>query len=84
MADIRLLERTLAQNVAWNRARINFVAKFLVALIQVRSVNLAEVAGVFAGGASSRSSSSSLRTRTAVPSPSPSTSSRSAPGGGAW
>ena len=51
MADIRRLERTLAQNVAWNRARINFVAKFLVALIQVRSVNLAEVASVFAGGA---------------------------------
>ena len=51
MADIRLLERTLASNVAWNKARINFVAKFLVALIQVRSVNLAEVAGVFAGGA---------------------------------
>lgn len=51
MADIRLLERTLARNVAWNKARINFVAKFLVALIQVRSVNLAEVAGVFAGGA---------------------------------
>lgn len=51
MADIRLLERTLAQNVTWNRARINFVAKFLVALIQVRSVNLAEVASVFAGGA---------------------------------
>ena len=23
MADIRLLERTLQQNVAWNRARIN-------------------------------------------------------------
>src|SRR5215211_4231871 len=51
MADIRLLERTLQRNVAWNKARINFVAKFLVALIQVRSVNLAEVAGVFAGGA---------------------------------
>jgi hypothetical protein len=51
MADIRLLERTLAQNVTWNRARINFVAKFLVALIQVRSVNLSEVASVFAGGA---------------------------------
>jgi hypothetical protein len=51
MADIRLLERTLASNVAWNKARINFVAKFLVALIQVRSVNLAQVAGVFAGGA---------------------------------
>jgi hypothetical protein len=51
MADIRLLERTLQQNVAWNKARINFAAKFIVALIQVRSVNLAEVAGVFAGGA---------------------------------
>jgi hypothetical protein len=55
MADIRLLERTLQQNVAWNRARINFVARFLVALIQVRSVNLAEVAGVFAGGAQAAS-----------------------------
>ena len=51
MADIRLLERTLQQNVAWNKARINFAAKFLIALIQVRSVNLAEVASVFAGGA---------------------------------
>jgi Transposase DDE domain len=55
MADIRLLERTLAQNVAWNKARINFVAKFLVALIQVRSVNLSEVASVFAGGAQAAS-----------------------------
>ncbi|MCA1592083.1 MAG: hypothetical protein LC754_05420 [Acidobacteria bacterium] len=51
MADIRLLERTLASNVAWNKARINFVAKFIVALIQVRSVNLSEVASVFAGSA---------------------------------
>ena len=51
MADIRLLERTLASTVAWNKARINFVAKFLVALIQVRSVNLVEVASVFAGSA---------------------------------
>ena len=51
MADIRLLERTLASNVAWNKARINFVAKFLVALIQVKSVNLVEVASVFSGRA---------------------------------
>jgi hypothetical protein len=51
MADIRLLERTLASNVAWNKARINFVAKFLVALIQVKSVNLVEVASVFSGSA---------------------------------
>ena len=51
MADIRLLERTLASTVAWNKARINFVAKFLVALIQVKSVNLVEVASVFSGSA---------------------------------
>ncbi|MFL6335848.1 MAG: hypothetical protein ACJ754_21270 [Pyrinomonadaceae bacterium] len=51
MADIRLLERTLAGNVAWNKARINFAAKFIVALIRVGSVNLAEVASVFAGSA---------------------------------
>jgi hypothetical protein len=55
MADIRLLERTRAQNVAWNKARINFVAKFLVALIQVKSVNLAQIASVFAGSAAAQS-----------------------------
>ena len=51
MADIRPLERTLAENLPWNKARINFLAKFLIALIQVRSVNLAEIASVFAGRA---------------------------------
>ena len=51
MADIRLLERTLANNVAWNKARINFLAKFIIALIEVRSVNLAEIANVFLGRA---------------------------------
>jgi hypothetical protein len=51
MADIRPLERTLAENVPWNKARINFLAKFLVALIQVRSINLTEIATAFAGRA---------------------------------
>ena len=51
MASIRLLERTLADNVAWNKARINFLAKFLIALIQVRTVNLTEIASVFPGRA---------------------------------
>lgn len=51
MADIRPLERTLAENVDWHKARINFLAKFLMALIQVRSVNLTEIASVFAGRA---------------------------------
>jgi Transposase DDE domain len=51
MADIRLLERTLAQNVTWNKARINFLARFLLALIQTKTVNLSQVASVFAGRA---------------------------------
>jgi hypothetical protein len=33
MADMRLLERTLAETVPLNRAR-NFLAKFVVALIR--------------------------------------------------
>ena len=56
MASIRPLERTLAVNVAWNKARINFLAKFLVALIQVRTVNLAQIASAFSGSATSDSS----------------------------
>jgi hypothetical protein len=51
MADIRLLERTFSDNVAWNKARINFLARFIVALIEVRSVNLSEIANVFLGRA---------------------------------
>lgn len=54
MADIRLLERTLPQNVAWNRACINFAAQFLVALLPVKSVNLAPVASLFAGRAAAQ------------------------------
>lgn len=56
MADIRPLERTLMLNVTWNKARINFLAKFLVALIQVRTVNLAQIATAFCGPATSDSS----------------------------
>jgi len=55
MADTSPLERVLQQNVAWNRARINFLAKFLIALSEVRTVNLAEVANVFAGRAKPQS-----------------------------
>ncbi len=56
MAHIRLLERTLANNVAWNKARINFLAKFLVALIQVKTINLVQVANAFSGPAQPASS----------------------------
>jgi hypothetical protein len=55
MADIRPLERTLAETVDWNKARINFLAKFLVSLIEVRTVNLTEIAAVFPGRAKQES-----------------------------
>jgi hypothetical protein len=51
MADMRLLERTLHENVTWNRARINFLARFIIALIEVRTVNLTEITNVFMGHA---------------------------------
>jgi len=38
--DIYSLEQILAQNLTWNRARIKFLARFLVALFQVQTVNL--------------------------------------------
>lgn len=56
MADMRLLERTLAATVPLNKARRNFLAQFVVALIRVKTVNLAEVASAFAGRAQPESS----------------------------
>jgi hypothetical protein len=49
--DIYSLEQILEKNLSWNRARIKFLARFLVALFQVQTVNLAKIACVFAGNA---------------------------------
>jgi hypothetical protein len=49
MASTLLLEQTLAQTVAWNKARINFSAKFIVALLQVKTVSLVQIASVMSG-----------------------------------
>jgi Transposase DDE domain len=51
MADIRSLEQTLLENLPWNRARIKFVARFLLALYAVRTVNLSILADAFSGPA---------------------------------
>jgi hypothetical protein len=51
MADLRRLERTLAETVTWNKARRNFLAKFTVALVQVKSVSLVQVSSVMQGRA---------------------------------
>jgi hypothetical protein len=49
--DIYSLEQTLSENLSWNQARIKFLARFLIALFQVQTVNLAKIACVFAGKA---------------------------------
>ena len=49
--DIYSFEQILAQNLSWNRARIKFLARFLVALFQVQTVNLAKIACVFSSPA---------------------------------
>lgn len=55
MADIRSLEQTLFDNLAWNRARIKFAARFLLALYAVRTVNLSILATAFSGRAKEES-----------------------------
>lgn len=49
--DIYSLEQILDENLTWNRARIKFLARFLVALFQVQTVNLTKIACVFSGNA---------------------------------
>jgi hypothetical protein len=51
MADIRPLERTLSETVTWNKARRNFLAKFTVALVQVKTVSLVQISSVMSGRA---------------------------------
>lgn len=51
MADIRSLERTLSETVTWNKARRNFLAKFTVALVQVKTVSLVQISAVMSGRA---------------------------------
>ena len=55
MNNIRPLEQTLAANLSLNKARIKFIACFLIALIQVKTVNLTEIATVFPGKAKEES-----------------------------
>lgn len=51
MRDIRSLEQTLQANLPWHKARIKFVAAFVIALVTVKTVNFVEIACAFAGKA---------------------------------
>lgn len=50
-SECSLLERTLAANLSWNRARIKFLSRFLLALFAAKTVNLTHIAVLFAGRA---------------------------------
>lgn len=51
MKDIRSLEQTLATHLPWHKARVKFVAALMLALVTAKTVNLVELACVFAGRA---------------------------------
>ncbi|MGH8648652.1 MAG: hypothetical protein ACREUP_05010 [Burkholderiales bacterium] len=55
MTPIHSLEQTLSDNLPWNKARIKFVARFLLALYAVRTVNLSLLATAFSGSAKEES-----------------------------
>jgi hypothetical protein len=61
MTDIRSLEQTLLDNLPWNKARIKFVARFLLALYAMRTVNLSILATALSGHAKDESNYKRIR-----------------------
>ena len=51
MEEINLFREKLQQHLHWNAARLTFVSIFLIALMRVKTVNLAEIATGFSGKA---------------------------------
>lgn len=45
------LKEQLSKTINWNKSRIDFLAKFLIALFVAKTVNLSEIASVFIGTA---------------------------------
>ena len=51
MLEVHTLQAVFMEVLNWNRARINFLANFIMALIKVKNVNLVEIATAFILGA---------------------------------
>lgn len=51
LRPIEQIEEKFIQSIDWNRARIKFLARFLVAIIAVKTVCLTQIASVFPGEA---------------------------------
>jgi hypothetical protein len=60
-SNIRSIEQTLLENLPWNKARIKFVTRFLLALYAVQTVNLSILATAFSGRAKEESNSKRLQ-----------------------
>ncbi len=56
MNQVILLRQTLKPLLGWHGARLSFLALFLIALLRVKTVNLAEIATVFRSKAKKDSS----------------------------
>ena len=56
MNQIVLLRQTLRPLLGWHGARLNFLALFLIALLRVKTINLAELATGFRSNAKTESS----------------------------
>ena len=63
MNQINLLRQTLKPHLQWHGARLSFLALFLVALLRVKTVNLAEIATGFRTNAQTDSSAAHSRHR---------------------
>lgn len=55
MNQVTLIRDTLQPYLGWHRARVTFLALFLIALFRVKTVNLAELATAFVGKAKAES-----------------------------
>jgi Transposase DDE domain len=51
MSQVTLLRKALRPHLAWHGARLSFLATFLIALLQVKTVNFTELASAFGGKA---------------------------------
>lgn len=49
MVGTEMLEAIFKEHLCWNAARINFLICFVIGLLKVRTVNLAEIAAAFPG-----------------------------------
>lgn len=51
MIEVQMVQGVFMTVLDWNKARINFLSNFIIALIKVKNVNLVEIATAFSGKA---------------------------------